>query len=180
MDNEHTFEDVFKKSGASENKVATTMTVGEFLDEVKKLYAKYFPKSTCIAEIWKCLGTNILIKGRLSASKDEVSNKILENDMFSLGAMIQELPEDLTTESPFPSSVVLEAHGHSFTVKSDNQYMAYGHITVPFRKTTGDAKKILTYLDKFFNTFHSMVVDARKKDLLDPSYTKLMNMDEKL
>jgi hypothetical protein len=180
MDNENTFERVFRESNTSRIRESEGMTAAEFCSKVKDTYAKHFPKSLCVAKIYACLGKSITIDGYLAAGKEEESGGYLDNDMFSIGMFIHDLPPNTSPDSVLPDSMELTSNGSSFTVKPDNPYCAYGRVKVPFRKVTGDAKKILDYLDKYFGRFKDSAIDAREKDLLHKSFTELLDLDEKL
>jgi len=74
------------------NEDTNNMTVREFCNKAKEIYAKYFPNSMCNARLYKGLGRAITIDLYLAGSVDEFPNKISHNDMFNISFWIHDIP----------------------------------------------------------------------------------------
>ena len=133
------------------------MTIKEFLGAVKKIYADHFPDSQCQAKLAKNLGRAIFIDFYLAKDSSEVSHGYAQNDMFKCGFVIH-LDDNVETDSPMPDAT-LEAMSSVIATKPSNKWLAYDATKVPFRKTTGNAKKLLStiekYVQKLANTIHT-------------------------
>ena len=75
------------------------MTISEFLDMVKEIYADHFPDSACSAKLVKILGKSIFIDFYLAKDKTEVSNSIWQNDVSIHIMMRQKTLNFLENES---------------------------------------------------------------------------------
>jgi len=133
------------------------MTIKEFLNEVRKIYAEHFPDSQCQAKLAKNLGRAIFIDFYLAKDSSEVSHGYAQNDMFKCGFVIH-LDDNVEADSQMPDAT-LEAMSSVIATKPSNKWLAYDATKVPFRKTTGNAKKLLStiekYVQKLANTIHT-------------------------
>lgn len=134
--------------GKNINESSGEMTVSEFLKEVKAIYAKHFPDSKCNAKLIKQLGKAVFIDFYLAKDETEVPHGYAANDMFKCGFVIH-LDDDIDSDSEMPESAVLESMSSFIAAAPSNRYLAFDAVKVPFRKTTGNAKKLLSALDKY-------------------------------
>lgn len=134
------------------------MKFKEFKEEVKRAYAKRFPDSACEVRIFKCLGKSITIDCYLAKDSSEVSFGIIGNDMFVIAMMI-DLPRNFGDDDDLPEKLTLEWQESFIKVKPENDWIVSDIENVSHRKTTGDAKKIVKALDKYFQR----VYDTTKK-----------------
>ena len=70
----------------------------------------------------------------------------------------------------------IECYSKSFYTAPPNRYLAYGRHDLQFRKTTGDARKIIAALNKFFKRLHSAVVMERDNDKIKNSVSYHLSM----
>ena len=137
--------------------IGSDTTIKEFLSAVKKIYAEHFPDSQCQAKLSKNLGKAIFIDFYFAKDSSEVSHGYAQNDMFKCGFVIH-LDDDAEADSPMPDAT-LEAMSSVIATKPSNKWLAYDATKVPFRKTTGNAKKLLStiekYVQKLANTIHT-------------------------
>jgi hypothetical protein len=145
------------KDNLSESEVDTD--VKNFMENVENTYHKYFPNSLASVCIFSGLGKHISISCYLAKDRSEELHGYFENDMFNVSFMI-----DLTKDGKFPSTLVLESTKSSFSTKPSSPYLAYGYKKVPFRKTKGDAEKILKTLDKYFSVLKKSVKEELDND----------------
>ena len=81
---------------------------------------------------------------------------------------------DFTKDGKFPSTLVLESTKSSFLTKPAADYLAYGRKKVPFRKTKGDADKILKTLDKYFSVLKKSVKEELDNDNIHSNFIELL------
>jgi hypothetical protein len=74
-----------------------------------------------------------------------------------------------------PDSMVLEAMKSVIKVRPENRYLAYDTVKIPFRKTTGNAKKILATLEKYVTRLASIVHAEYDKDTISDGYKDLLD-----
>ncbi len=154
------------------------MLVNEFIQNVKDSYAKYFPQSNCFVKLSKSLYCSINIACCLATDRAELPSNLWDNDMFhikfSIDTITGQLNRDLTEDSELPENLRLESNGRSYAIKPAVSYMAYGGRSLSFRKTTGDSKKILTALDKFFKKLHEQLLEDYDNDKIHNNHKTLV------
>lgn len=151
---------------------STDMTIDEFGAAVKNIYAKYFPNSMCTVRYMKNLGGALWIDFYLAGDPSEFINNIAQNDMFRccLGIYLNgEGKEDAF------GTQTLTASNSSIAVAPDNKYLAFGTVKIPFRKTAGDAKKLLQVIDKYCKRLYDTVIVQRNEGNIHPKYADLLD-----
>lgn len=148
-------------------------TVSEFIDEIKAVYHKYLPDSGCAVKLSKVLGKTLWIDFYLAGDNSEVANGYWVNDMFKISFSIY-LPDDIELSSDMPENLTLEAHNSWIAVKPTSKYVAYDSKKIPFRKTTGDCKKILTTLDRYTKRLYDILVATYENDEVAPKFETLV------
>ncbi len=144
----------------------------EFKEEIQKAYAKRFPNSLCEVSIFKCLGRSLYITCRFAENEKEVPFGIMGNDMFCTSMSIN-LPDNFGDDDNLPESMVMEWQSSFIKVKPESKYLAYDAVKVPYRKTTGDAKKIIKALDKYFQRLYEATVKLFKEGKIHDNYADL-------
>jgi len=139
------------------NESETLMTddeINKFIDDLKRIGKKYFPKSFHDVRIYKGLGKSIAYDFSIEAKQDW-ENNIFQNSPVGFVKLIysKKYNDDLT--------IPLEVEGGNIAMvlKPDNNYMVYSRKKIPFRKASGDTKKILKAFDKLFSKMKQMVKD---------------------
>lgn len=154
------------------------MLVNEFLQNVEKTYYKYFPVSKCYVKLSKNLYCNIDITCFLASNKEELSGGYWDNDMFSIRFSIDtdkgQFNRDITENSELPENLKLESNQNSYLLKPNISYMAYGRKGISFRKTKGNAEKIINVLDKFFSKMHDELEQDIEANLIHDDHIKLL------
>lgn len=156
------------------NETGSGMTIEEFMQEVKDIYAKHFPDSHCNVQLTKNLGCAIFIDFYLAKDSSEVSHGYAVNDMFQCGFDIF-LEGRKELNDLMPDSMVLEAMKSVIKIRPENRYLAYDTVKIPFRKTTGNAKKILAALEKYVTRLASIVHAEYDKDTISDGYKNLLD-----
>ena len=169
--------------------VGGQMTVGEFIDSVKRIYNQYFPDSECIAQNRKIFGQEyIQIIWYLSKDSSETAHNIRDNDMLHIAFDID--LEDNTksgevyevtiydnsskNDRPMPDTITLNVQHKSYLTAPENSYYAYGRRSLPFRKTTGTPQKILDTLDKYAQKLHALLESDLNDGKLHNNHTELV------
>lgn len=153
--------------------VGTSMTIAEFMEELKKTYNKYFPNSFCAVRFSKNLGSTIWIDCYLAGDIHEVSNNIWQNDMFKICMNIF-LPDGTEKSSELPETITLESQSNWIAVKPSSKYVAFDTKKIPFRKTTGDGKKIIASFDKFVKRLYDSVKEEYNNDNIANNFTSII------
>lgn len=141
------------------------MKFNEFKERIESEYHKRFNDSYCICKVGKCLGTYISIGGYLAKDKSELPHGITHNDTIHMGFMIH-LPDGLTTEDELPEEMEITTINHSIIVKPSNPYMYCDIRKIPFRKTKGNAEKMIKTFAKFTDKLHDALCEEYKSDNL--------------
>lgn len=124
---------------------------GKLGEEMKKAIQKIFPKSLVYGGYEVSFGSGaIFITFTLGKDDKDFANRIEHNDPARTIFAIQ---RGFDTEGNITSDkLVLErTHGVGFAVNpAEGSYLAMDRHKVGFRKTTGDSKKIVTAIKKYF------------------------------
>ncbi len=154
------------------------MKYNEFENEIKAVYAAKFPKSLCTCEPIKGFDRRtpgyVIIKCFLGAGVDEFPHRISENDAISVMFNI-DLSRGWTLESDMPDTMILEAIRNSIKHKppQDESYLYCKYTKVSFRKTTGDAEKIIKAFTRFVDRLHNEISEQYANDNLLPGDMEL-------
>ena len=148
------------------------MKFKEFKEEVKRAYAKRFPNSLCEVYIFKCLGRSLCITCRFVENEKEVPFGIMGNDMFCASMSIN-LPDNFGDDDDLPENMVLEWQSSCIKAKPES-WLAYDAEKVSYRKTTGDSKKIIKALDKYFQRLYDTTKKLVEEDRIHPNYAELV------
>jgi len=129
------------------------MKMSELTQAIQSTYNKHFPNSKCFAHYTTNLYRTISIGCYLAADKSELSNGYWDNDMLHIKFMLEtdkgEFSKDVIEESETPDNLVLEVVRKNYFIKPSG-FNVYDSKVLPYRKTKGNAKKIIATLDKYF------------------------------
>ena len=134
-----------------------SMTVEEFMQDIRDTYNNYFPRSTCQVKLVRSLGTALWIDCYLAKDASECENGIAGNDMFHISFWFPNDFEGLTKDDLVPESLTMEISQKTIKTAPENRYMAFGSESLPFRKVKGSSDKILKTLDRYFKILHDTV-----------------------
>ena len=148
------------------------MKIKEFNKKVVECYGKYFDGSLCDSKIYTCLGKSLYIQCYLANNEKECAFGYFDNDPLKIKFNIN-LSDDVTEESELNNNLILENYCKEFYTKPSESYLCYGHKSISFRKTTGDADKIIKSLDRFFKKLHDAIIEEYNKDNLKEEHKKL-------
>lgn len=131
------------------------MTYAEFKNSIETMYKSVFPSSACDISIGPLGGDSIYVTYYLAGDQSEFPNRIALNDLFDITFCIfQDNVRygdgvKLTDDTEMPEALVLDVNHKSIKTAPENQYMAYGSVSLPFRKTKGTPDKILSTLQRY-------------------------------
>jgi hypothetical protein len=138
------------------------MKTQEFINQVEKAYNKHFPESKCFAKLKKNFYPDIWVECYLAGNSAENSGLYWDNDIFRVKFQIEnengQPLEGIDLESELPN-LKIESIGKTYSIKPENSMYAFGTRKLSFRKTSGDAEKILSALDKFFASLKKSIVE---------------------
>ncbi len=151
------------------------MTFMEFRNKIIEIYHNKFPNSLCSVRLMKMLGRAIVIDCFLANDKSELSGGYWENDMFKICFWIHNMPKDFEVNDTMPDMMTLTNSSSHMLITPPDRYLAFGSVKIPFRKTTGDANKIISafkkYVDKLYDTVNQQIANSQ----IHSSYTKIVD-----
>lgn len=150
------------------------MKFKEFQDRIMTAYTAKFPKSLCTCALISGFGKYIIIDCYLGAGDDEFPHRIAENDAISVKLNI-DLPRGWKHDDELPDTMTLEAIRNSIKHKppQDESYFYCKYTKVSFRKTTGDAEKIIKAFTRFVDRLHKEISEQYANDNLLPDDMEL-------
>ena len=150
------------------------MKFKEFQDKIMTAYAAKFPKSLCTCTLIEGFGKYIFIDCYLGAGVDEFPHRIKENDAINVKLNI-DLPHGWEHDDELPDTMTLEAIRNSVKHKppQDESYFYCKYTKVSFRKTTGDAEKIIRAFTRFVDRLHKEISEQYANDNLLPDDMEL-------
>ena len=135
--------------------------VDDFIEDIEKTYKKYFPESLINIHKEEMLSSkNIYAECYLAKDASEVPYRQLANDMFDVTFCI----EKLKNFNELPDSIQLIWNYKSIKLKPSDERYYYDRKQLPFRKTKGDADKILKTLDRCFKLLKNTVIEEFEND----------------
>ena len=135
--------------------------VDDFIEDIEKTYKKYFPKSLIKIRKSDILGSKgIYAECYLAKDESEVPHRILDNDTFHIKFCI----ETLENFNDLPDVMILEWYHKSIMLKPSDDFYYCDFKQLPFRKTKGNADKILKTLDRYFKLLKNAVIEEFEND----------------
>ena len=133
-------------------------TIADFMNEIKAIYAKYFPNSSCDVKFTTNFGSTVWIDCYLAKDRSEFPHGIAQNDTFGVTFDIQLNDDNAKSknDSMPEDGILMSSVKNAIQVKPENDYYYCSYVKVPFRKTKGNADKILKTFDKFVKKLYDM------------------------
>ena len=146
------------------------MKTNELITAIQESYGKQFPQSTIFVKydprLWRSIGVSCYLSG----AREECHGGYWDNDLlrvrFSIATDAGQLPKDTTPESELPQNLELEIYAKGYLTKptATEPYNVYSSKRLKFRKTKGNAEKILKTLDKYFKMLRSELENDLQQD----------------
>lgn len=149
------------------------MKFSEFNGKIKEAYARKFPKSMCVCSIHNSLGGYISIDCFLASSREEFPHYISQNDAINTKLDI-DLPQNKdgwNAESELPDTFTIKALRTGIKCKPPKEmsYLYCDYAKVTFRKTTGNADKIIKAFEKFVDRLYVAISEQYNNGNLLPN-----------
>lgn len=150
------------------------MKINEFKDRIEKVYHGKFAESAAVVKGAKCLGRYITIDLYLADNSKEVFNGYMINDMFKITLWI-DLPDKFDFENDeLPETMTMRAVKNSYAIKPESKYLYCELKRVAYRKTAGDAEKLIKTFGKFVDRLYSQVVEDLNNGNAHENYVELL------
>lgn len=146
------------------------MKFEEFKNEIKEKYAEKF-SGTCVVKKYVCLGKSIVIDCYLGEAQ---TGAISDNDMLKVSFNIG-LPDKFDYDNDeLPEQMTMESWNNHYLINPENQYLTYSSRKVPYRKTTGDAEKLIATAAKFFNKMYNLIREDYDNGNIHKNYIRIV------
>ena len=77
--------------------------------------------------------------------------------MFKISFWIHDLPKNFEADSAMPDVMTLTNNNSYIAITPPDRYWAYGSVKIPFRKTAGNADKIIVAFKKYVDRLYDIV-----------------------
>lgn len=141
------------------------MKFAEFKEKIEGEYNKRFDKSLCRCRIFKCLGKSITIDFALAANEREVVSNIMDNDLMRTSFIIH-LPKEWEENDDLPEMMILEHLKGQLKIKTENRNLYCDYRKITFRKTKGDADKMIKAFSRYIDRLKDALVEEYKANNL--------------
>lgn len=141
------------------------MKFAEFKTEIEKRYTDKFGKSYCECHIYKCLGKSITIDCHMAENTSECPNGIAGNDMMKVCLNIR-LPDEWNNTDELPENLTMEAWMNTIKIKPSVNYLYCGSKKVSYRKTNGNAKKLIATFGKYVDRLYVLIKEEYQAENL--------------
>lgn len=143
------------------------MKFSDFKTEIEKVFAEKFGKSYCGCKIYKCLGKSITIDCHLAENTNECPHGISGNDMMHISFAIR-LPDRWNESDELPENITMEVRKNSIKVKPTADYLYCDYKKASYRKTSGNAEKMIATFGKFVDQLYTLIKEEyQAENLLD-------------
>lgn len=148
------------------------MKFAEFKNQIQNAYTSKFPESLCDCSIHNSFGGFISINCFLGASREEFQHYISQNDAINIRLNI-DLPKNaerwnMETELPDVLTITVSSHAIKHKPPEELSYLYCCYTNVTFRKTTGNAEKIIKTFAKFVDRIYNGISEQYKAGNLLP------------
>jgi len=141
------------------------MKFAEFKQHIENTYNALFHASKCRCMIYNCFGKSITIDCWLAEKTEECPNNIPANDMFHISFII-DLPKDWQDDDDMPDNMTMKAYAKDIKIKPENPMFYCDRKTISFRKTSGNAEKLMQTFSNFVIRLFKAVMEEYKNDNL--------------
>lgn len=152
-----------------------TMTFNEFRNKLVEIYYSKFPNSLCSVRLYKVLGRSIVIDCFLANDKSELSGGYWQNDMFKISFWIHNMPNDFEVDDVLPNVMTMTNDSSQILIVPENSYLAYDSVKVPFRKTVGNADKLISAFKKYVNRLYDTVNQQITEGNIHNNFENIVN-----
>ena len=152
-----------------------SMTFEEFKARLQEIYHAKFPNSLCSVKLVKMLGRAITIDCFLANDVSELSHGYWQNDMFKISFWIHDMPKNFETTDIMPNTMTLTNNSSYIAITPPDRFLAYGSVKIPFRKTVGNADKIINAFKKYVDRLYDIVNQQIAEGNIHKDYQNIVN-----
>lgn len=157
------------------------MKLNELQAQIEESYHYYFPNSRIFVNYSDKFGATITIGCYLAGDKTENPGNYWDNDLFHVSLTIhgesgRQLPKGLQADSELPEIMELSQYLSYFFTKTDDKYKYCESEKFSFRKNSGDAAKLVKYIDKYFASMREKVLTAYVAGRILPNQIELVKI----
>lgn len=152
-----------------------SMTFEEFKARLQEIYHSKFPDSLCSVKLVKMLGRAITIDCFLANDISELSHGYWQNDMFKISFWIHNMPNDFEVDDVLPNVMTLTNDSSHILISPENKYLAYDSVKVPFRKTVGNADKLISAFKKYVDRLYDIVNQQIANNKIPNNFVDIVN-----
>lgn len=134
------------------------MNANDLYERIKESFYRYFPNSYIGGGFSTHLGTSIHVWITLGKDKSEYSNGIIQNDPMHANFFIYGMDREGNLSDTLEAE---SSHGMGVMIPSSNPMYVYDTVKVPFRKTKGNADRILKAFDVGFSRLYDTVKEHK-------------------
>ena len=151
------------------------MTFEGFKARLQEIYHSKFPNSLCSVKLVKMLGRAITIDCFLANDVFELSNGYWQNDMFKISFWIHDMPKNFETIDIMPNTMTLTNNSSYIAITPPDHFLAYGSVKIPFRKTVGNADKIINAFKKYVDRLYDIVNQQIAEGNIHKNFQDIVN-----
>ena len=152
-----------------------SMTFNEFRNRIIEIYHNKFPKSLCSVKLVKMLGRAITIDCFLANDVSELSHGYWQNDMFKISFWIHNMPNNFEIDDTLPDAMTLTNDSSHILIVPENSYLAYSAVKIPFRKTVGNADKLISTFKKYVDRLYDIVNQQIVHNKITNNFVDIVN-----
>lgn len=151
------------------------MKYAEFAERITETYHGKFRHSACVVKGGKYLGRTIWIDCYLAENANEMPHGYKENDMFKISFKIS-LPDKFDFETDnLPDTMTLENSSKHYAIKPESVYLYYDRRNLTYRKTMGNAEKLITAFEKFVDRLYNSVCEDIESGNIHDEFAEILN-----
>lgn len=154
------------------------MTIQKFMETIKQTYNKHFPLSLCVVRFDKSLYASIGISCYLSNDISECAHNIRMNDPLHFSLSVDHagraFSRETTTETDLPDNLILSVWHNNYKVKPDDKNYVFSSRKIPCRKTSGNAEKLITTMDRWFGQLKTQLQNDLDNDMIHKDHVELI------
>lgn len=135
------------------------MKFAEFKENIGLIYGEKFDHSTCVVRPYRDFGNYIYIGGLIQENPFEISRGSNGKDEIKISFCV-ELPDGFDFEKDeLPENLIMNAGVCLYVSKSNNKYIYCNMKEIPYRKSKGTAKDLISVFGNFINDFCVQLVE---------------------
>lgn len=156
------------------------MTIQKFMETIKQAYNKHFPASLCVVRYDSSLYASIGISCYLTNDITECPHNIRMNDPLHFSLSIDHngkpFSREMTAETEMPENLLITIWHNNYKAKPDDQYHVFSSRKIPCRKTSGNAEKLITTMDRWFGQLKTQLQTDLDNDMIHKDHIELMRL----